>query len=283
MHTNGSFLQPRFSPFLRHIDSIVIRSVHRLNYSETICLSRAEPRAMDAAAARTYVDFVPPHRLLQEPDKVVLRVDLSAEGFKKEQLRVYINDFGRLRVSGERPLGAGSTQWRRFGKDFQVPEGCDPGAIRARLEKDGVLQITMPKLSAAPAEEPTVAGSNTGGAAGQDKQKGHTSAQHAGAAAATAATEAEEEEGKEQDAAAASMKHPGQDEVQHTNNNAGAATSAARPAAYGFAKDRRRMVCVILAVVLALVGAGLYARYRLMDPSAETALADNRIVGLSDF
>ncbi|XP_062213840.1 inactive protein RESTRICTED TEV MOVEMENT 2-like [Phragmites australis] len=224
-----------------------------------------------AATARTYVDFLPPHSLLEEPDKVTLRVDLSAEGFKKEQLRVQTEKLVRLRISGERPLGAGDNRWRRFGKDFHVPEGCDTGAIRARLEKDGVLLITMPRLSTAPAEEQRA---DTGRVAGQDR-KGQTSAPQAAAAAATAAAEAEEDQegDKEDDAGVASMERPGQDE-QHTGNNA--------MATYGFAKDRRRAVWAIFAVVLALVGAGLYARYRLMDPSAETTPASTQIVALSE-
>uniref|UniRef100_A0A0A9ET02 SHSP domain-containing protein n=1 Tax=Arundo donax TaxID=35708 RepID=A0A0A9ET02_ARUDO len=226
-----------------------------------------------AAAARRYMDFVPPHSRLEEPDKVALRVDLSAEGFKKEQLRVQIDNFGRLRISGERPLGAEGNRWRRFRKDFQVPEGCNAGAISARFDKDGILLITMPRLSTAPAEEPTA---DTGGVAGQDRKVQASAPQ-----AAAAAAEAEEKEGgKEDDTGATSMERPGQDE-HDTSNNAMAA-SAARPAAYGFAKDRRRMVWAIFAVVLALVGAGLYARYRLMDPSAETAPPSTDIIGLSD-
>ncbi|KAL6648773.1 hypothetical protein ACP70R_012997 [Stipagrostis hirtigluma subsp. patula] len=224
---------------------------------------------MDAAAAvRTYVDFVPPHSLLEEPDKVVLRVDLSAEGFKKEQLRVQIDNYGRLRISGERPVGAGGKQWRRFREQFDVPEGCDAGAIRARLEKDGVLRITMPRLTTAAAAEDTTAANTGGGVAGQD-QKGRTGAQQAGAPAADA--EAEEEDGQE-NAGAASMERSG---------NAGAAAAAARPA-YGFAKKRRGMVWAILALVLALVGAGLYARYRVMGTSAEAAPASNQIIALLD-
>ncbi|KAL6645477.1 hypothetical protein ACP70R_017085 [Stipagrostis hirtigluma subsp. patula] len=223
---------------------------------------------MDASAAvRTYVDFVPPHSLLEEPDKVALRVDLSAEGFKKEQLKVQIDNYGRLRISGERPVGAGGKHWRRFRKQFDVSEVCNAGAIRARLEKDGVLRITMPRLTTAAATEDTTA-ANTGGAAGQD-QKGRTAAEQAGAPAADA--EAEEEDGHE-DAGATSMERPG----------AAAAAAAARPA-YGFAKKRRGMVWTILALVLALVGAGLYARYRVMDmdTSSEAAPASNQIIALS--
>ncbi|PUZ42769.1 hypothetical protein GQ55_9G608600 [Panicum hallii var. hallii] len=235
-----------------------------------------------ATTARTYVDFVPPHSLREEPDKVALRVDLSAEGFRKEQIRVQIDNFGRLRIAGERPLDADGSRWRRFHKEFQVPETCDAAAIRARLDKDGILLITMPKLSAAAAaaEEPKAPGADMGGdaAAGQDHEPaGHASAQQAG-------TAAEEEKGQEEEDAGAAMDRPGQDDKHHTSSdNAAAAPAARQPAAYGFAKDRRRMLLAIFAVMLALVGAGLLARYRLtMDQSAETAPSGNSIVSLSD-
>ena len=197
-----------------------------------------------------------------------------------QAIRVQIDSFGRLRITGERSLDADGSRWRRFHKEFQVPDTCDPAAIRARLDKDGILLITMPKLSAAEAEDPKAPGKDMGGdaAAGQNHEPaGHTSAQKAG-------TAAEEEKGQEEEDAGAAMDHPGQDDEQHpSSDNAAAAPAARRPVAYGFAKDRRRMLLAIFAVMLALVGAGLLARYRLtMDQSAETAPSGNHIVSLSD-
>ncbi|OEL38955.1 hypothetical protein BAE44_0000024 [Dichanthelium oligosanthes] len=268
------------------------------------------------ATPRAYADFVPPHSLREEPGMVSLRVDLSGEGmrththrslldhvhsvahrmthlssirFRKEQIRVQIDNFGRLRITGERPLGADGNRWRRFGKDFQVPDTCDAAAIRARLDKDGILLITMPKLSAVAAagkdKEPKAPGANTGAeAARQDQTAGHTSSAHQPGGAphpppAAPAAEAEEEGDQEDAGGAESTERHDQDE-QHSTNDA-VAPSDARLAAYGFAKDRRRMVWAIFAVVLALLGAGLYARYRLMDPSAETLPSGNHIVSLS--
>ncbi|CAL4929141.1 unnamed protein product [Urochloa decumbens] len=245
---------------------------------------------MATAAPRTYVDFAPPHSVQEEPDKLALRVDLSAQGFKKEQIRVQIDNFGRLRISGERPIGADGSQCRRFFKEFKVPDTCDAAAIRARLDKDGVLLITMPKLSPAAAKkpEPDAPTANTGGAAAAGHQDhepaGHT---HTGAPQAdTAAAEAEEEKGRrEENAGAAAMERPGQQDEKHQSSDDDAAATAPasrRPAAYGFAKDRRRMLLAIFAAMLALVAAGLFAKYRLMDPSAETASSGNHIVSLSD-
>ena len=191
-----------------------------------------------------------------------------------------IDSFGRLRITGERSLDADGRRWRRFHKEFQVPDTCDPAAIRARLDKDGILLITMPKLSTpAPAEEPKAPGADMGGdaAAGQDHEPaGHASAQQAG-------TPAEEERGQEEDAGGAAMDRPGQEDEQHpSSDNAAPAPAARRPAAYGFAKDRRIMLLAIFALMLALVVAGLLARCRLtMDQSAETSPSGSHIVSLS--
>lgn len=198
-----------------------------------------------------------------------------------------IDKFGRLRISGERPLRADSNRWRRFSKDFQVPEGCDAGAIRARIEKGGVLLITMPKLSS-PAPKPAAAGANGGGVAhAQDQQKDHTtSAQQEAPPAAAAAAEPEEEkkeDHKDEARSDTSTERSDQDEHHVASNGAGGRSSPAGQTTHKFAKSRKGMVWAIVAMVLALVGAGLYARYRMMDPSAETASAGTQIVPLSDI
>ncbi|CAN6321396.1 unnamed protein product [Urochloa humidicola] len=240
---------------------------------------------MAAAPARTYVEFAPPHSVQEDPDKLALRVDLSAQGFKKEQIRVQIDNFGRLRISGERPIGADGSRWRRFVKEFKVPDTCDAAAIRARLDKDGVLLITMPKLSPAAAKEPEpeAPAASTGGAAAAAHQGHEPAAQQAD----TAAAEAEEETShQKEDAGTAAMERPSQQDEQHRSSDedaAATAPAARQPAAYGFGKDRRRMLLAIFAAMLALVAAGLFTKYRLMDPSAETtAPSGNHIVSLSD-
>ncbi|KAI4992931.1 hypothetical protein ZWY2020_007244 [Hordeum vulgare] len=219
------------------------------------------------AAARTYVDFVPSHDLLEDNRKHTLVVNLP--GFKKEHLRVQIDNYGLLRVSGERPLEGG--QWSRFRKEFQIPEGCDAGGIRARFDKDGVLHLTMPRLT--PLElDPKAAA---------DAAAGAEAAQHA---AAAAEEKKRQEEMEKEDAR---KRHAGEVDDYASDDGEGArqAASAGRQA-YGFARDRSRSGMVralLLAVAVALVGVvGLYARYRWMDPSAETAPADGAIFGLSD-
>ena len=179
-----------------------------------------------------------------------------------------IDNYGRLRVSGERPLEAddGGNQWSRFRKDFQVPDGCDAAGIRARFEKDGVLHITMPMLS--PVDPP---------------QGDHV---HAEAARHAAAAEEEKKKRHEEEEHARKREDQEERDGEGRGHQAVASSGAAGGStAYGFARDRSGMVRrLLLAVALALVGAaGLYARYRLMNPSGETAPADDATVGLSDY
>ncbi|CAM0871334.1 unnamed protein product [Alopecurus aequalis] len=214
------------------------------------------------AAARTYVDFVPSHELVEDSKKHTLVLNLP--GFRKEHLRVQIDNYGRLRVSGERPLEAdGGNQWSRFRKDIQVPDNCDAGGIRARFEKDGVLHITMPLLS--PVDLP------------EGDHVDAKAAEHA--ATAVAAAEEKKRHEEEQD------EHASDDDEGVRGHQAVAASGAGRSTAYGFARDRSGVVRrLLLAVALALVGAaGLYATYRLMHPSGEPAPADDAAVGFFDY
>ncbi|KAJ8630880.1 hypothetical protein MRB53_024203 [Persea americana] len=67
---------------------------------------------------------------------------LTLPGFKKEHLRVNLDNNRNLRISGERPLG--NNRSSRFYKEVQIPENCDVKDLRARIE-NGTLYITMPK------------------------------------------------------------------------------------------------------------------------------------------
>lgn len=64
-------------------------------------------------------------------------------GFRKEHINIRINNFGNLKISGERPLLG--NLWSRFVKEFQVPDHCDASEIRAKLE-NGILRIELPKF-----------------------------------------------------------------------------------------------------------------------------------------
>uniref|UniRef100_A0A0E0NPW6 SHSP domain-containing protein n=2 Tax=Oryza TaxID=4527 RepID=A0A0E0NPW6_ORYRU len=195
--------------------------------------------AAAATSPRNYTDFVPPHQLVEEAGK------------KKEQLRVQIDNHGKLRISGERQVSG--NRWSRFHKDFQVPDDCNAGDVRARFDsRDRVLHITMPKLSPAE-EEPKAA------AAAAPADHGAAQAQQ------TAAPADQEKEDKEEE------------------DDDGAANDGAAAGGTALVTGRRKTPWrVVLAVVLALVAAaGFYAKYRLMmDPSA--ADGGHGLIGFSD-
>ncbi|KAG1333923.1 hypothetical protein COCNU_03G000420 [Cocos nucifera] len=58
--------------------------------------------------------------------------------FKKEQIRVQLDSFGNLRISGERPLA--DNRRSRFHKEIQTSVDCDE--VRARFE-NGRLHVKM--------------------------------------------------------------------------------------------------------------------------------------------
>ncbi|KAJ3702424.1 hypothetical protein LUZ61_006129 [Rhynchospora tenuis] len=100
-----------------------------------------DARPGPAAGQRIYEEFVPSHDLAEGERADTLMIDVT--GFKKEQIKVMIDNYGKLRVTGERPQG--DNRWIRFRKDFQIPEDCNTTAIRAKFE-NGRVNITLPKL-----------------------------------------------------------------------------------------------------------------------------------------
>ncbi|KAG6471137.1 hypothetical protein ZIOFF_072238 [Zingiber officinale] len=65
-------------------------------------------------------------------------------GFRKEHISIRINDFGNLKITGERPLVG--NRWSRFVKEFQVPDHCNASEIKAALE-NGLLRIELPNFA----------------------------------------------------------------------------------------------------------------------------------------
>lgn len=64
-------------------------------------------------------------------------------GFKKEQLKVQLDNYGNLKVTGERVLFPNRIS--RFRRDFRVPDNSSTDEIRAKFE-DGLLYVIIPKL-----------------------------------------------------------------------------------------------------------------------------------------
>ncbi|KAG0448022.1 hypothetical protein HPP92_028049 [Vanilla planifolia] len=90
-----------------------------------------------------YEDFQPITEWTSDGTTDTLIVRLP--GFNKEQLKVQIDNYGKLRTSGERPLVPGQVdRWIRFKTEHSIPDDCDLRGIRARFE-DSVLYVNLPK------------------------------------------------------------------------------------------------------------------------------------------
>ncbi|KAG9452095.1 hypothetical protein H6P81_004999 [Aristolochia fimbriata] len=91
-------------------------------------------------ANRTYEELQPQSDWVRESGSNTLIIDL--QGFKKEQLKVQLDNIGNLKISGERPVT--DNRWARFRKDFRIPENSNLNEIRAKFEK-GTLYVIIPK------------------------------------------------------------------------------------------------------------------------------------------
>ncbi|XP_074284487.1 uncharacterized protein LOC141609268 [Silene latifolia] len=69
--------------------------------------------------------------------------------FRKEQLRVQVNNQGVLKVSGEKPEGEDGKRKTRFLKEAKIPRGCDINHIRAKFVA-GHLHVIMPVKAPSP-------------------------------------------------------------------------------------------------------------------------------------
>ncbi|KAK2638324.1 hypothetical protein Ddye_026119 [Dipteronia dyeriana] len=92
-------------------------------------------------AKRSYDEIEPYCKWRKEEASDILEIHL--QGFKKEHLRVQLNNFGVLVVTGECPVD--QTKGTKFRKEIKVSEDCKRNEIRAKLT-GGVLYITMPKI-----------------------------------------------------------------------------------------------------------------------------------------
>ncbi|EHA8587219.1 inactive protein RESTRICTED TEV MOVEMENT 2-like [Cocos nucifera] len=89
----------------------------------------------------SYEDFDPDFEWSREEGSDTLRVHLP--GFKRDNLRVEVDDYGNLMTSGERALD--STRRSRFRKEFRIPENCNVDDIHAKFE-NSVLYVIHPKV-----------------------------------------------------------------------------------------------------------------------------------------
>lgn len=102
---------------------------------------------MDRAINRTYEEYTPVVEWSHSADASFAKIIVP--GFKREEIRVLVDNHGHLRTRGERPLAG--NKWSRFQKDLQLPSDCNVDGIRAKFENEA-LTITLPKKHPSPVQ-----------------------------------------------------------------------------------------------------------------------------------
>ncbi|KMT11317.1 hypothetical protein BVRB_5g109980 [Beta vulgaris subsp. vulgaris] len=101
-------------------------------------------------ASPSYVDFEP--YCEWKKDDGVETLVFHLPDFKRDQLRVQVNNLGVIKVSGERQTTADGTQRSRFLKETKIPQGCEINDIRAKFS-GGHLHVVMPIKAAPPVQQ----------------------------------------------------------------------------------------------------------------------------------
>ncbi|XP_071910850.1 uncharacterized protein [Coffea arabica] len=105
-----------------------------------------------STARLSYEEFEPFCRWQREEARDTLLVHLP--DFKKEQLRVHINNRGFLKISGERKLS--STKGSKFYKEVVVARNCNTNAIQAKFSAGQLCIIMTKNVNAAAVPEQKV-------------------------------------------------------------------------------------------------------------------------------
>ncbi|XP_010242443.1 PREDICTED: inactive protein RESTRICTED TEV MOVEMENT 2-like [Nelumbo nucifera] len=95
-----------------------------------------------------YEDFQPSSDWTQDSECHILLVDLP--GFKKEELKLQVDNLGKITVGGERWLGEG--KYSRFKQVFSLPEDADADKIKGKFDC-GLLFVIIPKKAKEVKEE----------------------------------------------------------------------------------------------------------------------------------
>ncbi|MCD7455430.1 hypothetical protein HAX54_028117 [Datura stramonium] len=88
-----------------------------------------------------YEDIEPSSGWIEDTENHYLLIDLP-EGFKREEVKLQVDIFGNITVSGERKVG--EYKFIRFQKSTKAPEKSKSEDTSARLE-DGILYVIIPK------------------------------------------------------------------------------------------------------------------------------------------
>ncbi|XP_060206486.1 22.0 kDa heat shock protein-like isoform X1 [Lycium barbarum] len=88
-----------------------------------------------------YEDIEPPSGWIEDQENHYFVIDLP-EGFKRDEVKLQVDTFGNITVSGERKVR--EYKFIRFQKSTKAPEKSKPEDTSAKLE-DGILYVIIPK------------------------------------------------------------------------------------------------------------------------------------------
>ncbi|XP_058106760.1 uncharacterized protein LOC131250160 [Magnolia sinica] len=100
-------------------------------------------RKSQATVGPTYEDFEPLIDWVQEEEHDT--IFLNMPGFKKEQLKIEVNELHKMKISGERPIQGNN--WTRFCHEFTVPDYCHLSKILCIDFTNGILSVSLPKMT----------------------------------------------------------------------------------------------------------------------------------------
>ncbi|KAH0703315.1 hypothetical protein KY285_017593 [Solanum tuberosum] len=96
---------------------------------------------LTSSANSVYEDIEPSSGWIEDAENHYLLIDLP-EGFKREEVKLQVDTFDNIKVSGERKVG--EYKFIRFQKSTKAPEKSKSEDTSARLE-DGILFVIIPK------------------------------------------------------------------------------------------------------------------------------------------
>ncbi|KAK1287093.1 17.8 kDa class I heat shock protein [Acorus calamus] len=206
--------------------------------------------------APSYEDFEPRFERRQEETSDTLVFQLP--GFKKEQLKVQIDNYGNIKVSGERPLedNGGGPRRSRFRKELKIPDNCNVSDIRARFDNE-VLYIVLPKLittTAATDPQPPLPDQTTPKASPEEPKP----------IAEEAKQVAEKEKEKERETVPEETAMAGGDRVPDDVKGGGGVLMGMKR------RPRRALVNVVVAAVVAVVGVVIYVTWKMRSRGVES-------------
>ncbi|PIA36057.1 hypothetical protein AQUCO_03400157v1 [Aquilegia coerulea] len=214
---------------------------------------------MDSKAAptnhRTYEDFNPITNLVTEERRTL---EIHLPDFRKDQVRVQLDNQGNLRISGERPLEG--NKWSRFRVNYRIPQDCNSSDIHAKFNNN-ILQVILPKkiVDTTVLDNPTqTQGPHTSPKTSTEPKPDNINLQSAGGI----------EDNKSKTDPSGMEKATKNTTKDNGRGSLGSYQVALGGYVVALHKPRRMLVNVAVAVAL-MVAAGAYAVYRVKSSSGK--------------